>query len=152
MDPAVRGATRALAATAVVVVLDQATKQIVISSLGRGESVSVFFGLDISNARNTGVAFGAFQGGGAVVGVLIAVSLIALLGYFALNAASPGLWLPVGMLVGGALGNLSDRAREGAVIDFIDPVAWPAFNLADASIVLGVLLLLHAVERARSRT
>jgi len=151
MDPAVRGATRALAATAVVVVLDQATKQIVISSLGRGESVSVFFGLDISNARNTGVAFGAFQGGGAVVGVLIAVSLIALLGYFALNAASPGLWLPVGMLVGGALGNLSDRAREGAVIDFIDPVAWPAFNVADASIVLGVLLLLLAVERARGR-
>jgi len=151
MDPAVRGATRALAATAVVVVLDQATKQIVISSLGRGESVSVFFGLDISNTRNTGVAFGAFQGGGAVVGVLIAVSLIALLGYFALNAASPGLWLPVGMLVGGALGNLSDRAREGAVIDFIDPVAWPAFNVADASIVLGVLLLLLAVERARGR-
>jgi signal peptidase II len=58
----------------------------------------------------------------------------------------PLLWLPVGMLVGGALGNLADRAREGAVIDFIDPVAWPAFNLADASIVLGVLTLLYVVE------
>ena len=44
----------------------------------------------------------------------------------------PLLWLPVGLLLGGALGNLADRAREGAVIDFIDPVAWPAFNLADA--------------------
>ena len=51
----------------------------------------------------------------------------------------PLLWLPVGLLLGGALGNLADRAREGAVIDFIDPVAWPAFNLADACIVVGVL-------------
>ena len=47
------------------------------------------------------------------------------------------LWLPVGLLLGGALGNLADRAREGAVIDFIDPIAWPAFNLADAMIVVG---------------
>ena len=60
----------------------------------------------------------------------------------------PWLWLPVGMLLGGALGNLADRAREGAVIDFIDPVAWPAFNVADACIVIGVLALLYVVERA----
>jgi signal peptidase II len=152
VSPAVRGATRALATAAVVVVIDQVTKQIVVSSLEPGHSASVFFGLDISNTRNTGVAFGAFRGGGLVVGVLIALSLVLLLGYFAFHAASPGLWLPVGMLVGGALGNLADRARDGAVIDFIDPVAWPAFNLADASIVLGVLLLLYAVESARSRT
>ena len=49
----------------------------------------------------------------------------------------PWLWLPVGLLLGGALGNLVDRAREGAVIDLIDPVAWPAFNIADACIVVG---------------
>ena len=58
----------------------------------------------------------------------------------------PLLWLPVGLLLGGALGNLADRARDGAVIDFIDPVAWPAFNLADACIVVGVFLLLWIVE------
>jgi signal peptidase II len=86
-----------------------------------------------------------------VVGVLIALALALLLGYFSLNAATPLLWLPVGMLVGGALGNLADRAREGAVIDFIDPVAWPAFNVADASIVIGVLVLLWVVEGARVR-
>jgi signal peptidase II len=57
----------------------------------------------------------------------------------------------VGMLLGGALGNLADRAREGAVIDFIDPIAWPAFNLADASIVLGVLLLFWVLEGPRAR-
>ena len=81
------------------------------------------------------MAFGALDGSGTIVAVLIAVALVLLLGYFALNADRPLLWLPVGMLLGGALGNLIDRAREGAVIDFIDPVAWPAFNLADASIV-----------------
>ena len=151
MSPAARGAARALATAGVVVALDQATKQIVVSSLARGESTNVFVGLDITNTRNTGVAFGAFRGGGAVVGVLIALALALLLGYFALNAATPLLWLPVGTLVGGALGNLADRAREGAVIDFIDPVAWPAFNVADASIVIGVLALLWVVEGARVR-
>jgi signal peptidase II len=58
----------------------------------------------------------------------------------------PWLWLPVGLLLGGALGNLADRARQGAVIDFIDPVAWPAFNVADACIVIGVFALLFVVE------
>ena len=145
------GAAAAIATAGVVVALDQATKQIVVSSLGRGESAKVFIGLDITNTRNTGVAFGAFQGGGALVGVMIGLALALLLGYFAMNAATPLLWLPVGMLVGGALGNLADRAREGAVIDFIDPVAWPAFNLADASIVLGVVALLYVVEGARGR-
>jgi signal peptidase II len=55
------------------------------------------------------------------------------------------------MLLGGAIGNLADRARVGAVIDFIDPMWWPAFNLADASIVLGVLVLLYAIEAPRRK-
>jgi signal peptidase II len=61
------------------------------------------------------------------------------------------LWLPVGMLLGGALGNLLDRARDGAVTDFIDPVWWPAFNVADACIVLGVLGLLWVIEGSTAR-
>jgi signal peptidase II len=89
-----------------------------------------------------------------VLAILIGVSLALLLGYFVLHRNQPWLWLPVGLLLGGALGNLADRAREGAVIDFIDPVAWPAFNLADACIVVGVFVLLYVVEgrprRARS--
>ena len=106
----------------------------------------MFFGLDLTHARNTGVAFGAFEDGGAVVAVLIGLSLALLLGYFAVHRERPWLWLPVGLLLGGALGNLADRAREGAVIDFIDPVAWPAFNVADSCIVIGVLALLYVVE------
>jgi signal peptidase II len=112
--------------------------------------VSVFPGLEISNTRNTGVAFGVFQDGGTIVAVLIGLSLALLIGYFLRHSEVPLMWLPVGMLLGGALGNLADRAREGAVIDFIDPVAWPAFNVADSCIVVGVFLLLWVVEgRAR---
>ena len=140
---------RAGATVAVVLVLDQVSKQIADSSLRRGESVNVFLGLDLTNTRNRGVAFGALDGSGTLVAVLIALALALLIGFFAMNAARPWLWLPVGMLLGGALGNLVDRAREGAVIDFIDPVAWPAFNLADASIVIGVFALLYVVEGRR---
>ena len=122
------------------------TKQLADSGLDRGESVNVFLGLDLTNTRNRGVAFGALDGSGVVVGVLIGLALVLLLAYFAANAAKPWLWLPVGMLLGGALGNLADRAREGAVIDFIDPIAWPAFNVADALIVVGVLGLLYVIE------
>jgi signal peptidase II len=144
-DP-VAGVARAIATAGAIVAIDQATKQAVVASIPRGENENVFFGLDLTNTRNTGVAFGALQGGGLVVTLLIGVSLGVLVAYFALHAATPWLWLPVGMLIGGALGNLADRAREGAVIDFIDPIAWPAFNLADASIVLGVLALLYVLE------
>jgi signal peptidase II len=149
MTPRVAGLARAVATAGVVVALDQASKQLAVASIERGEQVNVFFGLDLTNTRNTGVAFGALQGGGLVVGVLIGVALAVLAAYFALHAGMPWLWLPVGMLAGGALGNLADRARDGAVIDFIDPVAWPAFNLADAAIVVGVLALLYVVEANR---
>jgi len=140
------GWARLLAGLALVVGLDQLTKQIAISSVERGDAVNVFLGLDITNTRNSGVAFGALQGSGEIVGVLIALALLVLVGYFAVHAASPWLWLPVALLLGGALGNLVDRVREGAVIDFIDPIAWPAFNLADACIVVGVLALLYVAE------
>ena len=116
----------------------------------RGESVNVFFGLDLTNTRNRGVAFGALEGSGAVVGVLIGLALVLLV--VLLRRSTPPSrccgcrW---GCCSGGALGNLVDRAREGAVIDFIDPIAWPAFNVADAMIVIGVLALLYVVEGRR---
>ncbi|MGI8661322.1 MAG: signal peptidase II [Thermoleophilaceae bacterium] len=141
------GWARAGAALALVLALDQASKQLAVTAIERGQSSDVFFGLELTNTRNTGVAFGFLQGRGVIVATLIAVALLALLIYFALHAARPLLWLPVGMLLGGAIGNLVDRVREGAVVDFIDPSFWPAFNLADASIVLGVLILLYSMER-----
>jgi signal peptidase II len=145
------GAPAAIATAGIVVALDQATKQLAIANIDRGEHVNVFFGLDITNTRNTGVAFGAFEGAGLLVAILIGISLALLVGYFVLHRDMPLLWLPVGLLLGGALGNLADRARDGAVIDFIDPVAWPAFNLADACIVVGVVMLLWVVEGRPTR-
>jgi signal peptidase II len=150
--PALGGPAAAAVATAgVVVALDQVTKQLANANVDRGEKASVFPGLEIANTRNTGVAFGVLEGGGVVVAVLIGISLALLIAYFLRHSDLPWLWLPVGMLLGGALGNLADRAREGAVIDFIDPVAWPAFNVADACIVVGVFLLLWVAEGSARR-
>ncbi|MBN1527536.1 MAG: signal peptidase II [Thermoleophilaceae bacterium] len=141
----------ALATAGVVAALDQATKAIVKDEIVPGEHVDVIPGLQLSNVRNTGVAFGALEGAGLIVAVLIGLSLALLIAYFLVNRAMPLLWLPVGMLIGGAAGNLIDRAREGAVVDFIDPVRWPAFNVADSCIVVGVFVLLWVAERGARR-
>lgn len=141
-----QGWCRALATLGVVVLVDQGSKQLADSRLAPGRSVNVFLGLDLTSTRNQGVAFGALEGSGALIAVAIAAALVLLLAYFALHAGRPWLWLATGLLLGGALGNLADRAREGSVIDFIDPIAWPVFNLADVSIVAGVLALLYVAE------
>jgi signal peptidase II len=130
---------------------DQATKQLVVHSVDRGDKINIFFGVDLTNVRNNGVAFGVLSGGGALITVLTLVALSALVTYFAMRATTPWLWLPVGVIVGGALGNLLDRAREGAVIDFIDPAFWPAFNLADTGIVIGILGLLYVIETRHAK-
>ena len=140
---------RAAAVTGLTVLADQVTKAIAIASLERGEEVNVFLGLDVTYVRNEGVAFGALSDGGPLLVAAIALALGGLLAYFALNSHIRFLWLPVGLILGGALGNLADRARDGAVIDFIDPIAWPAFNLADVAIVAGVLALLYVAEAFR---
>jgi signal peptidase II len=132
---------------AVALGVDQASKAIARASLEPGEKVNVFFGIDLTNVENEGVAFGFLSEGGPLVWTLTLLALTALVGYFARRADVPWLWLPAGAVLGGALSNLLDRAREGAVFDFIDPSFWPAFNLADAQIVLGVLGLLYVVER-----
>ena len=139
-------------ACALVFVLDQVTKQAVVASIDRGEDVQFFIGVNLTYVRNEGIAFGIGSGGTLVV-VVTLVALTLLLGWFTAHATVSRLWLPVGALFGGALGNLADRAREGYVVDFIDPVAWPAFNVADIAIVLGLLGLLYVseVETARRR-
>ena len=140
---------KAVAVVGLTVLVDQVTKAIAVGSLRPGESVNVFLGLDMTYVRNEGVAFGALSGGGPLLVTVIALALAGLVAYFMTNSNMPLLWLPVGLILGGALGNLADRAREGAVVDFIDPIAWPAFNLADAAIVLGVLGLVYVAEARR---
>jgi signal peptidase II len=131
----------------IVAALDQVTKALVLSSLAPGDSESVFFGVELSVSRNAGIAFGALAGAGdAVIVALVGAALTVLLVFFAARADRPLLWLPVGMVLGGAAGNLIDRAGSGAVTDFIDPTFWPAFNLADIAIVGGVLGVLYLGE------
>ncbi|MFL5825336.1 MAG: signal peptidase II [Thermoleophilaceae bacterium] len=147
MSPRLRAWLLALFTTVLVIGIDQATKAAVRSSLALGESRKLFLGIDLTYVRNKGVAFGFLGGGGAGVTVLTLVALLALMSYFVLRTTTPLLWLPTGLVLGGSLGNLVDRARDGAVTDFIDPEFWPAFNFADICIVTGVLGLLYVIER-----
>jgi signal peptidase II len=143
-----RAAGRAGVTCAVVLALDQATKAVVRSAIPRGDEVQVVPGVvELVHTRNTGVAFGALAGGGAIVSVVIAVALGALLAFFATHADRPLIWLPTGMLLGGALGNVVDRVRIGGVTDFVKLPAWPAFNVADAAITVGVVVLVFVLER-----
>jgi signal peptidase II len=131
-----------------VVALDQATKALVRATVDQGDREAVFPGVEIVHTRNTGVAFGALAGGGAIVTVVIALALVALLGYFATHVRRPLVWLPTGMLLGGAIGNVVDRVRDGGVTDFVQlPLGFPPFNVADMSITFGVLVLLYVLER-----
>ena len=146
-----RAIGRTLAVAAAVVAADQLSKAIVRGSIGRGERVDVLLGIDLVNTRNSGVAFGFFSGGGAIVAFVAAIALAALLIFFATHLTRPLVWLPTGLLIGGAVGNLIDRAAEGAVTDFVDVSIWPAFNLADTAITIGVLSLLYVLEGPPSR-
>jgi signal peptidase II len=131
-----------LAVAGLVVAADQASKAAIVSGLEVGERVDLFAGIDLERVTNSGVAFGLLSD--ASDGIVLAVTLAALalvLGWFATDSARSHLWIGVGLLTGGALGNLADRVRDGAVTDFIDPPLWPAFNLADIAITAGVVVL-----------
>jgi signal peptidase II len=145
---------RAALVAAVTVAADQAVKAFVRSTIDRGEEVDLFLGIQLVNVRNRGIAFGMFSDGGAALVLFAVAALIALLVFFVRHRGRPLVWLPTGLLIGGATGNLIDRTREGAVTDWFDLPWWPAFNLADVAITFGVLTLLYVLEGhgARRRT
>lgn len=131
----------------IVVLADQASKQIAISGLAERPPVRLPLGFELDYVTNTGIAFGLFEDGTGAVTAVTVLALALLLGWFAFDPLRPALWVAVGLLSGGALGNLADRVRDGAVIDFLDPPLWPAFNLADVAITAGVVLLLITYTR-----
>lgn len=130
-----------------IVISDQLVKATIRSSLDQGERIFLTPGLDLVYARNSGIAFGILAGKGTII---IATGLVALIGmaiYLAAKSSSLFAWISFGLLLGGALSNLIDRIFSGAVTDYIDPVLWPAFNLADIAIVIGVLgVLFEAIQ------
>jgi signal peptidase II len=126
------------------VALDQGLKAIAESSIEPAERVSLGLGFHLTNVANRGLAFGVLGDG---EGLVLAVTIAALglvLAWFALDPGRPWMWLAVGLLAGGALGNLADRVRADAVTDYLDPPLWPAFNLADVAITVGALTLVLA--------
>lgn len=136
-----------------IVALDQLTKVLVSKSLALGESVTVVPGLvRFTMVRNTGMAFGLLSGSDmpykSLLVTLASLVAMAAVAYFALQSATSERIARVGLLciLGGALGNILDRVRLGYVVDFVDVfygnAHWPAFNLADACISVGVGLLL----------
>ena len=142
---------RAALVAVIVVILDQVTKSLVRANIELGDHHKFLPGVTLVHDRNTGVAFSLFAGGGALVLVFTLAALALLVGYLARRPDRPLLWLPTGMLLGGAVGNLIDRISSGGVTDFIKLPHWPAFNVADMSITVGVLTLLWVLEGRRER-
>jgi signal peptidase II len=128
---------------------DQLTKQVVRSHLAIDESAQVVGPLSIHRVQNSGIAFGLFASATAIVTVLTAIAVCWMLVFFARSGARhPVLPAALGLLIGGSVSNLVDRVRLGHVTDFIDFGWWPAFNLADSFIVIGVAILLLALTAA----
>ena len=131
---------------------DQLTKHVVASQLPLGDSVKVVGPLTIHHVQNSGIAFGLFPSASSLVTILTAVAVLWMLAYFARSGARhPILPVALGFLVGGSLSNLIDRLRLGYVTDFLDPEYWPAFNLADTFITVGVAILLLALVATERR-
>ena len=141
--PALAGAT-----VLAVVGADVASKVLVRSDLARGgERELVGQLVQLVHVENAGVAFGQLSHSPLLIAGFVAAALAGLLVYFARHQETDAVWLPTGMLVGGAIGNALDRARGGAVTDFVKVPYWPAFNVADIAITLGVIVLVIVVER-----
>ncbi len=143
---------RGLATAAGVVVLDQLSKAGVLAffagrPFGAREPIASFFNLVLT--YNRGISFGLFNGGAGVSAVIFSVAaaaIVLVLIYWLSRAESPLLAVAIELIIGGAVGNVIDRLRHGAVIDFLDfhigSLHWPAFNLADSAICVGVAAML----------
>jgi signal peptidase II len=146
---------RGLGVAVIVVLLDQLSKAAILAHFAgggfTGEWMTAFFNLVLT--YNRGMSFGLFNtgaGGGAGPGALLfslaAAMIVAGLVYWLSRVTSPLLAIAIGLIIGGAVGNVVDRIRLGAVVDFLDfhvgPWHWPAFNVADSAICVGVAAML----------
>ncbi|HEX5448500.1 MAG TPA: signal peptidase II [Gaiellaceae bacterium] len=138
-----------LAVALAAVLADQITKHIVVGTLSLDDAVHVIGPLSIHHVQNSGIAFGLFGSATAAITVVTSIAVIWMVVFFARSGGRhPVLPAAFGLLIGGSLSNLVDRIRLGHVTDFIDFKYWPAFNLADSFIVLGVLILVAALVGA----
>jgi signal peptidase II len=139
-----------LAVAAAALVLDQASKVYFYDLLVAGgrRSIEILPFFNLVTVWNYGISFGMFNNGsasGSIVFVGLALVIVAALLVWLRSIASPFVAAALGLVIGGAIGNVIDRLRFGAVFDFLDFHAagwhWPAFNVADSAICIGVVLL-----------
>jgi signal peptidase II len=138
---------RLFAIAAAIVVADQITKLVVTASMRFGELIDVIGPfVRLTRTENTGAAFGLLRGRGVIFVVISSLAAIAII-VMRRTIARMRRWeqIAFGLILGGAIGNLIDRLRIGAVVDFIDigvnSLRWPAFNVADSAITIGVVIL-----------
>ena len=134
--------------TVAVVVVDQLTKWIIRETMDRGDSYDILFDglLRIVYVTNSGAAFGMFQGAGPLLAITSIIGMLAILVYlFNPGFAHPLVRVGLALMLGGAIGNLIDRVLEGRVVDFVKVPNFPAFNVADSAITIGVLILIWSM-------
>jgi signal peptidase II len=155
--PAVRAWRAPVAIALAVIALDQLTKHWAVTSLGTDREIDLFWTLRLNLAFNNGMAFGQGQGFGPVIAVIATVVIVYLLVSLQTEASPMGA-IGMGLLIGGAAGNLIDRLfrgddgfLQGGVVDFIDLQWFPIFNIADIAINVGAaLLILNSILAARA--
>jgi signal peptidase II len=129
-----------------VVVLDQTTKYLIVSSMTLYDSIEILPFLNIVNVRNTGAAFGMFRGLGSSFFIIISLMAVVLLSYMLIKDLYNHAGLS--LILGGAVGNLIDRIYYGNVVDFIDIYVgtyhWPAFNVADSALTVGIVIIIFS--------
>jgi signal peptidase II len=134
-----------------IVFIDQITKYLIRKSLPPHEVVRILPGLNIVHVSNTGAAFGIFRGAGNLFFVVISIIAVAVILYLLIKERRH--FLPYSLILGGAIGNLIDRITIGHVTDFIDLYAgnlhWPAFNVADICLTIGIIMLFIEIFRWR---
>jgi signal peptidase II len=152
LSQAFRGRGLVFAIAALVVLADQASKALVLRYLAVNEAWAPIPDLShlftITHVTNTGAAFGLFQDRGMLFMIIAVVVVVAIVAYYRyLPTEHVLVRVSLGLQLGGALGNLVDRLRFGHVIAFFDFKFWPVFNIADASLFVGVLILAYYLLR-----
>ena len=136
---------------AIVIAFDYLTKYYIVETMAEGMSIPVIEGIfHITYILNAGAAFGMLENQRYVF-IAVAIAMMAAFAYYFKEVKSQAkvFQLGVGLLVGGALGNLIDRVKLGKVIDFLDFRIWPVFNVADIAICVGAGLILWDVLKKK---
>lgn len=139
-----------------IIILDQVTKYAIVKNMVQGESIPLIENVfQLTSHRNMGAAFGILQNQ-RILFIIITVAVVAgiVITLYRIGRSQPRISLGLSLVLGGAIGNFIDRASTGRVVDFLDFVLihFPIFNIADAAITIGVVILLLDIFFESKRT